>query len=112
MYGEQYSKHDRTLIGRALILSKLEEAARLRTTMSEDKFVDEENSYADVAGAFDKRINDVIDNWRRHMQSNTTSMSTTFVNNGDVVDLVVGHVNKFMEVLSAKDVDLNSTRKG
>ena len=112
VYGEEYSKYKRTLIGRALILSKLEDAARLRTTMSEDMFVDEENSYADVAGAFDKRINDIIDNWRRHMQSNTTSMSTTFVNNDDVVDLVVGRVNKFMEVLSAKEVDLNSTHKG
>ena len=33
MYGEEYSKYDRTLIGRALILSKLEDAARLRATM-------------------------------------------------------------------------------
>ena len=39
-------------------------------------------------------------------------MSTAFVNNDDVVDLVVGRVNKFMEVLSTKEVDLNSTRKG
>jgi len=30
--------------------------------MSEDMFVDKENSYANVAGAFDKRIIDVIDN--------------------------------------------------
>ena len=51
-----------------------------------------------------REINDVIDNWRRHMQSNTTSMSTAFVNNGDVVDLVVRYVNKFMEVLLAKEV--------
>ena len=62
MYGEEYSRYDRTLIGRVLILSKLEDAARLRATISEDMFVDEENSYADVAGAFDKRINDIIDN--------------------------------------------------
>ena len=46
------------------------------------------------------------------MQFHTTSMSTAFVNNDDVVDLVVGRVNKFMEVLSAKEVDLNSTHKG
>jgi hypothetical protein len=112
MYGPEYSKYDCTLIGRALVLSKLEDAARLRATMSEDMFVDHENSYADVAGAFDKRINDVIDNWRRHMQSNTTSMSTAFVNNDDVVDLVVGRVNKFIEVFMAKEVDMKTTRKG
>ena len=80
--------------------------------MTEDMFVDEENSYADVVGAFDKRINEVIETWRRHMLANPTSMSTAFLNNEEVVGLVVGRVNKFMEVFKAKEVDLNSTRKG
>ena len=39
-------------------------------------------------------------------------MSSAFENNDDVVDLVVGRVNKSIEVLTAKEVDLNSTRKG
>ena len=33
VHGEEYSKYDCTLIGRALILSKLEDAARFRATM-------------------------------------------------------------------------------
>ena len=45
------------------------------------------------------------------MQFHTTSMSTAFVSNDDVVHLVVRRVNKFIEVLSGKEMDLNSTRK-
>jgi hypothetical protein len=37
-YGEEYKKYNRTVIGRALVLSKLEEAAMLRaTTVAFDK---------------------------------------------------------------------------
>jgi len=108
VYGEEYSKYDHSLIGRALVLSKLEEAARLHVAMSEDMFVDEDNFYTDIVGAFNKRINDVIDNWRHHMHSN----SSTLVNDDDVVNLVVGRVNKFMKVLMAKQVDFKTIRKG
>jgi len=109
VYGEEYSKYDHSLIGRALVLSKLEEAARLRAATTEDMFVHEDNSYADVVGAFDKRINEVIELWRHHMHSN----SSAFLNNDDqMINLVVGRVNKFMEVLKAKQVDLKNTRKG
>jgi hypothetical protein len=37
-YGEEYKKYDRTMIGRALVLSKLEEATMLRATTSEESF--------------------------------------------------------------------------
>jgi hypothetical protein len=108
VYGEEYSKYDHSLIGKALVISKLEEAARLRAATTEDMFVDEDNSYADVVGTFNKRINEVIELWRHHMHSN----SSAFLNNDDQVEnLVVGRVNKFMEVLKAKQVDLKNTSK-
>jgi len=108
--GEQHETYDRTLIGKALVLSKLEEAARLRATTTEDMFIDEENSYADVAGAFDRRINDVIETWRRHML--TPNWATTFGETEQIVTLVVGRVEKYMEVFKAKEVDTDRSRKG
>jgi hypothetical protein len=59
-YGEEYKKYDRTVIGRALVLSKMEEATMLRAITSKESFVDVKCSYVDVAGAFDKRMADVI----------------------------------------------------
>jgi hypothetical protein len=50
----------RSTIGRALVLSKLEEVAMLHATTSEESFVGVKCSYVDAAGAFDKRMVDVI----------------------------------------------------
>jgi hypothetical protein len=59
-YGEELKKYNQMLIGRALVLSKLEEAAMLRITTSEESFTGAKCSYVDVVGAFDKRTADVI----------------------------------------------------
>jgi hypothetical protein len=67
-YGEEYKKYDRMVIGRALVLLKLEEATMLRATTSEESFTVVKRSYVDAAGVFDKRMADVIYQWRRHLQ--------------------------------------------
>jgi hypothetical protein len=67
-YGEEYKKYDRTVIGRALVLLKLEEAVMLRATMLEESFVGVKYSYVDAAGAFNKRMADVIYHWRHHLE--------------------------------------------
>jgi hypothetical protein len=59
-YGEEYKKYNQTVISRALVLSKLEEAAMLQATTSVESFVCVKCSYVDAAGAFDKRMADVI----------------------------------------------------
>jgi hypothetical protein len=59
-YGEEYKKYDWMVIGRALVLSKLEEAAMLQATTLEESFVGVKCSYVDATGAFDKRMADVI----------------------------------------------------
>jgi hypothetical protein len=56
------------VIGRALVLSKLEEAAMLRATTLEESFVVAKRSYVDAAGTFDKNMADVIYQWKRHLQ--------------------------------------------
>jgi hypothetical protein len=50
-YGKEYMKYDHILIGRALVLSKLEEAAKLWITMSKELFKN-----MDVASTIDKRM--------------------------------------------------------
>ena len=59
-YGNEYKKYNRTVIGRALVLLNLEEAAMLWATTSEESFASVKYSYVDVVGAFDKRMADVI----------------------------------------------------
>ena len=111
-YGEEYKNYDQTVIGRALVLSKLEEAAMLRATMSEESFVDAEHSYVDVAGAFDRRINDLIDEWRRHVQDAESKPSWETPKEFDAaVDTVVSKVTRYMETLEAKQVELSPERK-
>ena len=59
-YGEEYKKYDWMVIGRALVLSKLEEAAMLWATTLEESFMGIKCSYIDAAGAFDKKMANVI----------------------------------------------------
>jgi hypothetical protein len=90
----------------------LEDAAMLRATMSEESFVDAEHSYVDVAGAFDRRINDLIDEWRRHVQDAASKPSWKTREEFDaVVDTVVSKVTSYMETLEAKQVELSHERK-
>ena len=110
-YGEEYKEYDHTVIGRALVLSKLEEAAMLRATTSEESFVDAEHSYVDVAGAFDRRINDVIDHWRRHVADAESKSWETPKEFDAAVDTVVNKVTRYMETFKAKEVELSLQRK-
>ena len=55
------------MIGRVLVLSKLEEATMLQATTSKESFKDVKCSYMDAAGAFDKKMDDVVYQWRCHL---------------------------------------------
>jgi hypothetical protein len=67
-YGEEYKKYNRTVIGRALVLLKLEEATILRATTTKESFVGVKCSYVDAAGTFDKKMADVIYHWRHYLE--------------------------------------------
>ena len=56
------------MIGRILVLSKLEEVAMVWTTTSEESFLGIKCSYVDAAGAFNKRMADVIYQQRCHLE--------------------------------------------
>jgi hypothetical protein len=97
--------------GRALVLSKLEEAAMLRATKSEESFTSAKCSYVDAAGAFDKRMVDVIYHWRRHLQDTESESWKTQKGNDGAVDIVVNKVTRYMETFKAKEVELSPDRK-
>jgi hypothetical protein len=110
-YGEEYKKYDRTVIGRALVLSKLEEAAMLRATTLEESFAGVKCSYVDAAGAFDKRMADVIYQWRRHLEDAESESWKTQKGCDGIVDMVVNKVTRYMETFKAKEVELSPDRK-
>jgi hypothetical protein len=51
VYGKEYMKYNCIKIGSTLVRSKLEEAAKLWATMSEESFKDAECSYVDAMDA-------------------------------------------------------------
>jgi hypothetical protein len=110
-YREEYKKYNRTVIGRALVLFKLEEAAMLLAKMSEESFMGVECSYVDAAGAFDKRMANVIYHWRRHPEDAESKSWKTQKGCDDAVDVVVSKVKRYMETFKVKEVELSPYRK-
>jgi hypothetical protein len=111
VYREKYMKYDCTLIGRVLVLSKLEEIAKVWATMLEECFKDEKCSYVDVAGAFDKRMGDVINFWRKHLHNAESDSWKTLKKNDDIVNIVIGQVTRFIKTFFAKEVELSAKCK-
>jgi hypothetical protein len=93
-YGEEYKKHDRTVIGRALVLSKLEEAAMLRATTSEESFAGVKCSYVNAAGTFDKKMADVIYQYKHHLEDAESESWKTQKGCDGIVDMVVNKVTR------------------
>jgi hypothetical protein len=110
-YGEEYKKHDRTVIGRALVLSKLEEAAMLRATTSEESFAGVKCSYVNAAGTCDKKMADVIYQYKHHLEDAESESWKTQKGCDGIVDMVVNKVTRYMEMFKAKEVELNPDRK-
>ena len=110
-FGKEYEKYNRTPVGKALFLAKLEEAARLRCSIDEASFADVGCDYWDAVSAFDQRIGHVIGDWRNVLLNPETKLLLCFEENDAVVKKVVDGVEKAMKILAAKKVDLNGKRK-
>jgi hypothetical protein len=63
-FHEAYGAYDHTLIGRALLLSKLEEAALHRNEAPSEGDSEAGHLNMDVIRAFDRRVAEIIDHWR------------------------------------------------
>ena len=109
--GEEYKKYNRTLVGRALFLAKLEEAAKLRCSTEEASFKDVGCCYWDAVNAFDRRIGDVIVYWRNVLQKPQVELLVSFQENDTFVNKMVERVEKAMEIFATKNVDPGGKRK-
>jgi hypothetical protein len=109
-YGEEYKKYDQTVIGRALVLLKLEEATMLWATTLEESFTGVKCSYVDAAGAFDKRMANVLYHWWRHLHDAKSESWKTQKGNGGVVNIVVSKVTRYMETFKANEVEYSPNR--
>jgi len=108
---DEFKKYNRTLVGRALFLARLEEAAKQRSSTDEAAFKDETCCYWDAVQAFDRRIHDVIEYWRAKLHKPHGELLISFKENDEFVNRVVGQVEKAMEILAAKMVDSRGKRK-
>ena len=95
------------MIDRALVLSKLEEAIMLQATTLEESFVSIKCSYVDGAGAFDKRMADVIYQWRHHLKDDELESWKTQKGCDGIVDMVINKVMRYMKMFTAKEVELS-----
>jgi RING-H2 zinc finger domain len=109
--GEDYKKYNRTVVGRALFLAKLEEAAKQRSSTGEASFKDVGCCYWDAVHAFDKRIGDVIQYWRNMLGKPQGKLLMSFEENDAFVNKVVERIEKAMEIFGAKKVDRTGKRK-
>jgi hypothetical protein len=110
-YGEEYKKYDQTVIGRALVLSKFEEAAMLWATTSKESFMGAKCSYVDAAGVFVKRMADIIYHSRRHLQDTDSESWKIQKGNDGIVDIMVSKVKRYMETFKAKEIELSPNCK-
>ena len=106
-YGEEYKKYNQMVIGRALVLTKFEEATMLWATMSEESIVAIECFYVDVVGPFDRSMADVIYHWRHHLEDAELKSWKIQKECDGVVDMVVSKVMRYMETFKAKEVELS-----
>ena len=110
-FGEEYKKYNHTVVGRALFLAKLEEAAKQRSSTDEASFKDVGCCYWDAVHAFDRRIGDVIQYWRNMLEKPQEKLLISLEENDAFVNKVVERIEKAMEVFAAKKVDPSGKRK-
>ena len=107
---EQYSTYNRTLIGRALFLSKLEEAAEARALVNLDEKTQTEHSAMDVAKSFDGRMVEIICEWRAFLLEGSTPKKLMNKSSDDMVNALVAKVESATRTLTARECDLSPVR--
>jgi hypothetical protein len=95
-YGKEYKKYCCIVIGRTLVFSMLEETTKLQAMMSEESFKAAKCSYVDATCAFDKKMGDVIYQWRCHLCDAKSKSWKILRRNDDIVYTVVGKVTRYM----------------
>lgn len=110
-FNEVFAAYDHTLIGRALFLSKLEEAAEVRDAVEIDAEFDNPTPMVDVAEAFDKRVGEIIKHWREFLFEGVTEGNLYSLQMADkVLDNLLLKLESALKALKLKTVDLTPKR--
>ena len=110
----EHDKYNHDLIGRALVLSKLEEAAKVRCRVDLDQILTQEHKMEDVARAFDRRMDDVITKWRDYLGGIDAGgeLNLFHVKNEDQeIQKLLHAVDTAVSTLQACEVDLSRKNK-
>ena len=99
---EEYSMYDRTPVGRALVLTKLEEAIRYRQTFSEESFKDSELHYWDQLKKFDDALDKIVSDWRRALRDEGGMSLRSRYSIDNIVHEIVRKIEKAMEIWEGK----------
>ena len=108
---ESYKKYDHTLIGRALVLAKLEEAAKLRISMKDESFEEADINFWDALQIYVKHIDDAISHWRTSLENPTPELLMSITAEESFVNDVVAQIESAMDVFRSKKVDPGKKRK-
>ena len=106
-FNEQYKAYDHILIGRALFLSKLEEVPQVCDVMEIDGHSATWHTLVEVAKAFDKRVDDIITQWKEFLLGGDQKKWFHMKDEDKVVNTMVEKVDAALRTLKAKEVDLS-----
>ena len=110
-FNEQYGSYNHTLIGRALFLSKLEEAARIRAIVDTGGQSSTDHALLDVAQAFDRRMRDIIHHWRVFLVGGEQSPLLYKEDDDEAVKVMISKVDGALRALKAHEVDLSPQQR-
>jgi hypothetical protein len=114
-FNEQYGKYNHALVGRALFLSKLEEAAKVRSNLPIlDGIPYTEQRVQDLARNFDKNMKEVLFEWRTFLlerEGKGHPQWFTMQDDDHGIDLLVQRVDAHLRAYHGEDVDFSSKKK-
>jgi hypothetical protein len=108
---KQFKEYNTDLIGRALILSKLEEAARVRSVVDLNAKSLTEHKMEDIAAAFDKRMREVITKWRKYLGEEAEPAWMRGKGEDEMIKSLMDEVDCALRILKAHEVDLTPMKK-
>ncbi|KAG0594500.1 hypothetical protein M758_UG082900 [Ceratodon purpureus] len=104
-YGQldEYKMYDRTPVGRALVLAKLEEAIQHRRTFTEESFKYSDLDYWVITKKFDDALHKIVNDWRRALRAEDNSSRWSRNRIEKIVQETVAKIDKAKELWNGKN---------
>jgi len=110
-FNEQYRIYNHTLIGRALFLSKLEEAAEVHVLVNVNRLLAIDHALVDMAKAFGRRMVEIITQWRHFLIGGEKPAWSYKEDDNEAMNLLVGKVIATLRALKAHEEHLFFQKK-